>query len=396
MDLIQCSKALIWKDPWYGHIALGLQKEFSTKVPTACAQINGMNIDLYFNEEYFNKLDDKQKVGLMQHELGHVCMFHLNNWDDFPDKEIYNIATDMCINQYIEPDYLPPNGIRLNSFPELNLPPFKDSKFYYDELSKANKSGTSPKLDKLISFMKSGGVTVAGHPLWGVGENGEPVPDGIKELVRAQIEHQIKQVYEENFNKNPGNIPGYLRELVLALYMKTPPVFDWKTVVRQFKSFCDKQVIKLTRNKPNKRFPDFDAVTLRQRRKMLVGIDVSGSISESTLVEFYTQIGHMSKHGVEIDIAEWDFGLTRPIYRFNTRNPNSNMKGFKGGGGTSAVEVMSILNKSRDHNALIMLTDGYISGEWKKLSKPVLWIITANGTKEFNYVGKKIISPTLK
>lgn len=396
MDLVQCSKQLIYKSPFYGHIALGLPKSFSNKIDTACAAVEGMNIALYFNEDFFNSLTDKQKVGLMEHELGHVCLFHLTNWDRFPNKEIFGIAADMTINQYIEADYLPPKGFLPSTFPELNLAPFRDTQYYYDELMKSQMGQTSELLRKLVEFMASGGKTSASHPLWGTDSaTGEPIPESMGELIKAQIEHQMKQVYEETFNKQPGSIPGHLRDLLLSLYMKTPPVLDWRVVVRQFKSFCDKQTIKLTRTKPNKRFPEFDAVTLRQQRKMLVGIDTSGSISPDTLCEFFTQIGHMAKCGVEIDIAEWDACLQR-VYQFNPRNPHSNMKALKGGGGTNPYEVVEYLNKSRNHNALVMLTDGYVGGEWtKKACKPILWIITAKGSKDFIFPGKKLIVSNL-
>lgn len=399
MDLVQCTKQTLYKDPYLGHISLGLQKSFSDKIQTACAQVVGMNIELFFNEEYYNKLNDKQKIGLMIHELSHVCLFHLIHWGDYEDKELFNIAADMVINQYIEVDYLPPNAILPTSFPELNLPKFKDTKEYYELLKQAAQSGASPKLTGLLDHMKSGGMTVCSHPLWGETQdaNGNTieVPQGMRDLIRSQIEHQIKQVYEENLKKNPGSIPGHLRDLVLSLYMKTPPVLDWKTVVRQFKSYCDKQVIKLTRNKPNKRFPDFDAVTLRQQRKMLVGIDVSGSISQNTLVEFYTQIGHMAKQGVEIDICTWDYGI-QSLYEFNIRNPHPKGKDFKGGGGTNPYEVVEYLNKSRFHNACVMLTDGYIGGSWdKKVCKPILWVMNSSGSTNFAFPGKKIIAPNL-
>lgn len=404
MDLVQCSKHLIYKDPFYGHVALGLQKEFSTKIKTACAQVVGMNINLYFNEEFFNKLTDKQKIGLMQHELGHVCLFHLAHWDLFAEKEIYNIATDMCINQYIEAEYLPPSAILPNSFPELKLPTFKDSQTYYDLLMQANKNGTSPNLTGLVNYMKSGGQTVSSHELWdewndgdGEGEegnegkgSGKNVPSGVRDLIKKQIEHQIKEVYENNLGKNPGNIPGYLRDLVLGMYKNIPPVLDWKGVIRQFKSFCDKQKIKFTRNKPNKRYPDSDAITLQQQRRMLVGVDTSGSISNEMLQQFFAQIHHMSKTGVEIDVCEWDSGIQR-IYSFSDKKKWQSGE-VKGGGGTNPYEVVEYLNKSRNHNAMIMFTDGFIAGSWKNRSKPILWVITSGGNGNLpDWPGKKIV-----
>lgn len=392
MDLSQATKNLIYRSPFFGHIALGLQKEFSDRVPTACAQIQGINIGLYFNEDFWNKLNDKHQIGLLEHELGHVCLFHLIHYHEYDDKEVANLAADMVINQYIDADYLPPNGMLPSSFPELNLEPFKDTRYYYEAMMKdlqQNGGGKSPKLKALTDYMKAGNMTVSSHPLWGTDGEGNVVSDAIRDLVKAQIEHQIKEVYEEQMNKNPGNIPGYLKDMVTNMYMKKPPVVDWRVVVRQFKSFCDKQNMAFTRSRPNKRYPDSDAVTLRQRRKMLVGLDTSGSISPSLLCEFFTQVGHMAKHGVEIDVVEWDFGIQR-IYEFDARNPWKAGE-VKGGGGTNPYEVIEMLNKSRNHHAALMFTDGYIGGEWKKISKPVLWIICKGGSDKFEFPGKKII-----
>lgn len=389
MDLTQAVKQMIYKDPFYGHIAIGLKRNFSSKIDTACAQLEGINISLYFNEKFWNSLSDNHQIGLLQHELGHVLFFHLCHIHEYEDHDIHNIAADMVINQYIDPKYLPDKGILPSSFPELNLPAFQDTRFYYNELMKdLTQNHKSKSLAALNNHMKAGGKTVCSHPLWGKGSNGEPISDTIRELARAQIAHQIKEVYEEQLSKNPGCIPGHLRGLIDSLYMKSEPVLDWRIVLRQFKSYCDKQIISFTRNRPNKRYPDSDAITLRQRRKMLVGLDTSGSISQNVLTEFFTQAGHMAKHGVEIDICEWDYGIQR-IYEFNPRNPWKSGE-VKGGGGTNPEEVVAYLNKSRNHNAMIMMTDGYIGGSWDKVTKPILWLVTKGGSLDFSFPGKKI------
>ena len=389
MDLSSAVKNLIYIDPFWGHIALGLQKEFNNDlVPTACAAIVGMDIKLYFNENFWNTLTDKQRVGLVQHELGHVCLFHLIHMGDYPDKELFNIAADMTINQYIDPDYLPGKCILPNSFePEIVLEKFKDTNYYYTELEKQKQK--SPKLQNLLSALKVGKPTICSHPLWGKGADGKEISDAMKELVKNQIEHQIKEVFENSLNKNPGNVPGYLRDFIHNLYIKNPPVLDWKAVIRQFKAFCDKQIIKFTKNRPNKRYPEFEAVTLRQQRKMIVGVDTSGSISNDMLQQFFDQISHMSKTGVEIDVIEWDYGIQR-IYEFNSMQKWKNGE-VKGGGGTNPFEVVEKLNKTANYHAMIMFTDGYIAGEWLKASKPILWVITKDGTKDFKFPGNKII-----
>lgn len=388
MDISSAVKNLIFIDPFWGHIALGLQKEFTkTLVPTACATIENADIKLYFNEDFWNSLEEKHRIGLVQHELGHVCLFHLLNWERFPDKELFNIAADITINQYIKPDYLPPKAMTINSFPEIKLEPFRDTQYYYEELQK--QSPQSSKLQALLNYLKNGNIAVCSHPLWKEGADGTPIDGTLNELIKSQIEHQMKEVYEQTLNKNPGNIPGFLKDFILSLYTKNPPVLNWKHVIRQFKAFCDKQIIKSTRNRINKRFPDFEAITLHQQRKMVVGVDTSGSISKDMLQQFFDQIHHMSKCGVEVEVIEWDCGIQRS-YAFNARQPWKNGE-VKGGGGTNPHEVIEKLNKTSNYHAMIMFTDGYIAGEWLKASKPVLWVITKDGNADLpNWPGKKI------
>jgi predicted metal-dependent peptidase len=394
MDLVQCVKGLIYRDPFYGNIALGLQKEFSNKVPTACAALEGININLYFNEEFFNKQNDKQKIGLMQHELGHVCLFHLTHMSEYEDKELFNIAADMVINQYIDGDYLPNNAFLPSAFPELKMDQFKDTRYYYDKMKEDLKSnggpGKSEKLGKIHSHMTNGGMTIASHPLWGKDKDGNEVSQAVMDLAKSQIEHQIKEVYEEALQRNPGSLPGYMRDFVLNLYIKTPPVIDWRLVVRQFKSFCDKQTIRTTRSKPNKRFPEFDAVTLRQKQRMLVGIDTSGSISPKLLNEFFVQILHISKTGAEVDVCEWDAKVGR-VFEFNQHKPFQ-IGQVTGGGGTDPTDFVELLNKSSKYNAAISMSDGFVGGSYAKLSKPMLWIISKGGNVNFNFPGKKILT----
>ncbi len=391
MDLVQCSKQLIYKDSFYGHVALGLQKEFSDKIPTACAALEGINTNLYFNEAFFNKQNDKQKVGLMQHELGHVCLFHLQHMREYDDAELFNIAADMVINQYIEADYLPDNAFVPSVFPELNLAPFKDTKYYYEAMRKDLKSqggeGKSGKLGKIHDHMTGGGMTIASHPLWGKDKDGNEIPQSIMDLAKSQIEHQLKEVYEEALQRNAGALPGYMREFILNLYIKSPPVVDWKAVVRNFNSFCHKVKTKKTYKKFNDRFPDNPAIKIQRQKKMMVAIDTSGSIGTRELDLFFDQIYHINRTGTMVEVIECDAAIgQRYFFKDKSKLPK-----ISGGGGTDFNPVLELFRKERDYNGLIFFTDGYPCGpQTVTINKPIIWVIIPNGTVDFAYSGKKI------
>ena len=385
MDIVKTTKNLIYKDPFYGHFALGVEKKFSNLVSTACVTFKGIDLEMHFNENFVKNLNEKQHIGLMQHELMHIILFHLIHAEDYSDRDIWNIACDITINQYIDPEYLPPKPLLPSSFPEIKLELFRDTQYYYYML--INSIDKSKKLQSLHNFMKNGGITMSTHELW---NKMEGMSDQAKTLIKKQIEHQIKQVYENNLNSNPGLIPGNLRNFIIDLYIKEKAITDWRTVIMNFKSFCDKQVIKFSRNKINKRFEDFDAVTLRQKQNLLIALDTSGSISDDNLQKFFQQILHISKFNIGIDICEWDYGI-QSIYKFDRHKIVKNKTSVKGGGGTNPYEVVEKLNSSKDYNAAIIFSDGYVSGSWdKKNCKPILWIITESGTLEFNFPGKKI------
>lgn len=391
MDLQQTTKNLIYKDPFYGHIALGLSKKFSNQISTACATIRNIEIELLFNENFFNSLNDNQQVGLMQHELAHVCLFHLLHACDYNNKNVWNIACDMTINQYIDKSCLPPKAILPTSFPDITLDEYQDTKYYYNKL--IENLDSSEKLKRLVQYMDNGGLTSASHELWGQIDGFKNSNDisssSIRSLVQKQLESQIRDVYENVLNKLPGMVPGYLRDFVSDLILKKEQILDWRLVVRSFRSYCEKQQHYITSSRINKRYQDNAALSFRNKKKILIGLDTSGSITNELLEDFFQQVLHLQRTGTEISICEWDVGIQR-IYDFNNKNKWKNTK-VKGGGGTNPYQVVEELNNNNSYNSAIMFTDGFISGEWdKKISKPILWVITKDGSDDFGFPGKKI------
>ena len=118
-----------------------LNKVIRDDVPTAGVCKNGINYQLCINEEFWTSLDnDKKKIGLLKHELLHICFHHLTEKDDYPDHELHNVAADVEINQYLTPDHYPTPDILLPStFPELKLPLKAGTKKYYELLSQAKQ-----------------------------------------------------------------------------------------------------------------------------------------------------------------------------------------------------------------------------------------------------------------
>jgi predicted metal-dependent peptidase len=71
-----------------------LNKRWSTKVPTACVSLQGINYQLDINEEFWKNLSPDHHKGLLKHELLHIGFFHLTDYKSLSDHDLANIAMD--------------------------------------------------------------------------------------------------------------------------------------------------------------------------------------------------------------------------------------------------------------------------------------------------------------
>ncbi len=251
-------------EPFYGVFLSTLNKNVRNDIPTAGVCLQGINYQLLVNEEFWNSLsNDKKKIGLLKHELLHICFGHLEDKDDFPDQELHNVAADIEINQYLTPDYYPSPDILLpSSFPELNLPLKAGAREYYRLLQKSLDECSCKTLKDLMDALRGEGDGL--HPTW---KEFDSLSEAEKKLAKAQIEHQIREIV--NSQKDRGFIPSELKDYIDSLFEKTPPSYDWKSYFRRFFSSSPKVYTKKTRRKLNKRFTPNPALKIKLWKKQL-------------------------------------------------------------------------------------------------------------------------------
>jgi predicted metal-dependent peptidase len=375
-DLSKIGKQLMISEPFYGIFMSTLNKVVRKDLPTAGVSKHNINYQLAINEEFWNSLDnDKKKIGLLKHELLHICFNHLEDRDWYPNHELHNIAADLEINQYLALEYHPtPDIILLSSFPELNLPAFAGTKVYYELLQQALDKGTSPSLQNLMDALTAsldgdggGGL----HPTW---KEFDGMSEADAKLAKAQIEHQIKGIINEHKNQGRGFVPGELQSWIDSMFEDRTPAYDWKAYFRRFFSSSSKIYTKKTRRKLNKRFSENPALKIKPKKNILVGVDTSGSVGEKDLIEFFTEIQHMYKTGVTITVAEGDANIHN-VYEYKGKMPDF----VKGRGGTDMNPFIEYFNKHKEFNSLIILTDGYIGSRAVQSFKPTLLVICSNG-----------------
>ena len=365
-EVSSITKKLMLLEPFYGIFASSLNKVVRKDVPTAGVSKNNINYQLAVNEDFWASLDsDNKKIGLIKHELLHICFHHLIDCEDFPDQRLHNVAADLEINQYINPQYYPSEYIiLLSSFPTLKLPEKAGTKEYYRLLQQAHQQGTSPELDSILANMDDDY-----HGTW---KEFDGLSEADKKLIKAQIDHQIKDIINEM--KNPGNIPAELKNYIDSLFEIKPPSYDWKGYLRRFSSTSTKTYTKKTRRKLNRRYEENPALKIKTKKHILVGVDTSGSVGKADLEEFFNEIHHIHKTGVQVSIAEGD-AVIHNVYEYKGKTPEF----VSGRGGTDMNPFIEYVNKHKQYSNLIILTDGFIPERSKNTFKPLLTVVCSNG-----------------
>ena len=378
-SLARASKTLILREPFYGLFLVGLNKVFRDDIPTAGVSKNGIGVQLSINTEFFNSLNDKQRMGVLKHELLHISFGHLVMRDLYSNHKLFNIAADLEINQYIDRDALPEGGLFLDTFPELNLPKKAGTKKYYELLEQECKNNTCESLQSVLNQMD--GDSQYDHKTW---KEFDELTEAEKKLVQKQIEHQIKETAEQT-QKRCGNVPGELADLIKRLTTIEPPKFDWKGYLRRFVGNSTVSYTKKLRRKYNKRYSDNPGLKIKFKNNILVGVDTSGSVSNKELKEFMSELTHMHKTGHKITVAQCDTQINS-VEEFNPRKDWE----IKGRGGTVFQPVIDLFNKKKGvYTALIYLTDGEAATP-EDCPKNTLWVHSSQCSVNEDLPGLKI------
>lgn len=156
-----------------------------------------------------------------------------------------------------------------------------------------------------------------------------------------------------NSTKSWGSLGGNFAELLQA---SLKAKINWRNIFAGFRASIISSKRKLTRMRPNRRtgFDNMGSIRLFDT-KLLVAVDVSGSISTESLKYFYGVINSAFRYGFEsIDVIQFDCGV---------RTLDNLKKVIKdvaviGRGGTSFQEPIDYAHE-KGYDGLVILTDGY-------------------------------------
>ena len=275
---------LLVKHPFFGSIAAKRPIVEDESVGTACVTMDGT---IKVSPKFIEKLDREQITFLIAHEAMHVVYAHLPRLQG-RNPTVWNIATDAVIN-----DMLAREGIGRPIEGGVNMQGSADrtADEIYAELMK-NAKGNSQS-----SGSGNGNDAGSGAPCGTDAPSVQDLrPEDLsKDLSKGDIEREINQGKMEIASaaqsaRMQGKLSGNLSEIIdKFLQSKTP----WHQILERFMTSKAEQ--HHTWNRPNKRFLSTAYLPRRERMprmgRLVVGIDVSGSISTDEVERF---LGHVN------------------------------------------------------------------------------------------------------
>lgn len=376
VSLIKVCKDLLIKDPFYGFFFLSIQKLMVPEdhaVKTAAIGPNGINFTLYINEKFWNTLSYDDAYAILKHELLHLCFFHCTENFDSHNQQAMNIAMDIEVNQYL--DYVPASAVTLDKVQQeynIKLKPKAGSWYYYKKLLEV-------KQDNDINIPNT--ESIDDHSMWP-----KNMSAAEKELLNNQLKYKLKET-AEHMIKVAGNVPGEMHDILKSIQTKDP-VFNWKRYFRRLVGNSITNELLLTRMRPSKRFPDAKGIRMKRKPNILVGVDTSGSVSNTELSEFFAEIHHIYKSGVNVTVVECDTQIQN-IFEYKGKQEIK----ISGRGGTIMSPIIEYYKKHKEFSSCVLFTDGYCETEMP-LCKNLIWVITPSGNKSTKYSpGQTIFIP---
>lgn len=359
-QLITARVGLLLKASFFGNLATRL-KLVNADEWCATAATDGRHF--YYNTRFIKMLRPKEIEFLFGHEVLHCVYDHFGRRGD-RDPQIWNIANDFCVNS----DLVKHNvGEKITSVPCLYDRKYDgmSSEEVYDDLMKnAQKININDLIDKLIDEHMDGEGDGDGDGEEGEGKGRPKLTPEERQAIRDEIKEAMLAAAATV--DGAGNLPAGVKRLIQDL---TEPKMNWRELLRmQLESTIKSDY---TWMRASRKGWHMDAVMPGRNQDPMIDIavalDASGSISESMLKDFLSEIqGIMDSFpAYKIHVITFDTDAYNPA-QYDSDNLDSICDyEVKGGGGTDFDCVYNYLKENEiEPKRLVMFTDGYPFGSW--------------------------------
>lgn len=369
--LVKARMALLFKHPFFGQLALRLQLVPAQRDWCPTAATDGKKF--YYNPAFITELDRQENVFLVGHELGHCIYEHFMRRSD-RDPKLWNIAGDYIINNTLDTEM-----VRKGDYARVitYVKPFLDHKYdgwtteeVYDDLREQQNNGGKPEedgdlIDVHLNGAAGGDGDDDGEGVEVDGMAGKPKP--LSDEEQAQIKNDMKgAVLSAAQSAGAGNVPGDIKRMIQELL---EPQMDWREIIRaQIESSLRSN---FTWMRPNRKGWHMSAVLPGMDRDtkidVCVAIDTSGSISQTMLTEFVSEVAGIMEQYEDYRIRIWQFDTRVYGYDQFTADDGRDIREYEitGGGGTDFdVNWKFMKEREIEPDQFIMFTDGQPWNSW--------------------------------
>ena len=313
---------------------------------------------LFINPKFFLSLNEKERVGVLMHEVSHIARNHITRRND-RNHRLFNEAGDYLINaQLISQGYSLPDGC-------LHNPDYTDTDFNTETLYKVLEAEQQNDPNKIPgNYTLNGDIQFPADP-----------------ATNSQIEQEIGDIIlrattqAKNSSKGMGSVPG---EALVALDKIINPKLPWNVILQNFMTKFAKHDYSWT--KPNRRYmPNFYLPSMYSEGicNLAIAVDSSGSVSDEEFGYFIGEIAMVRERLKPelISLVDFDTSIKKVQKITEGTDIFKDLK-FHGRGGTNIFPVLDWA-KENQPEVLIVFSDGEFS--LPKLEHdpgcPVVWMI---------------------
>jgi len=369
-----------------GVLSIGT-KTVSDEIPTACT--NGR--DELYGRAFVDSMTDAELRFVMLHECYHKMYRHLITWKHLNEKNptLANASCDYNINGKLV-DENKDDGFA-------TMPRDEDGEIIglYDERFR-NADGSWMDTAAIFSALDNGGDNE------GDGEGGNESGDGAQGTSSTQgfDEHDWEgadKLSDDEVNELEKEIDIAIRQgSTIAgklgangnrnLTELMQPQVDWREVLREFiQTTCTGNDYSTWR-RPNRRYIGADVYMpsgiSEKIDELVIAVDTSGSISDRAVALFLSEVQSIctTVKPDKVRLLYWGHRVVGDeSYDTHELGMLTQSTKVMGGGGT---DVNCVTDHMQEHNikpqAAVVLTDGYLFGDWGTWDCPVLWCILDN------------------
>ncbi len=393
---------LLQREPFFASLSRRIEKSASDAVPTAGVRVNPDTgyFEMVYNPKFFEGLTDDQRSGVLVHEFYHLVFEHVTG--RLPDElegamvkptprqrslfKLWNIAADLSINCLIGRSNLPDGCCFPGEGQFAELSGHQTAEWYYDALKEMvdkDPDGSDGEGDGKGPFDPDAAGQFDSHDDWG-GEALDPV---VEEMAKERLREAMQKATEEaSKSNNWGSVSASVRRDIME---RLQTHVDWRKVLRWFVKCSQRSNKRSTPKRLNKRYAYIHPGRRVERvANIAVSIDQSGSVSDTMLASFYSELNKLS------EVA------TFTVVPFDTRVAEDKVFVWRKGekrkrervmyGGTCFNAPTEYVNKGT-YDGHIVLTD-MCAPKPKRSTCPRMWMTDkANGNRPYFKTNERVV-----